>query len=136
MKQTEINRFKRILEAQRAEVLQHLQCADREAQSLDDDLALDSADQCVVSISKESLFERNSQRRTQIRLIEGALDRISEGKFGICLGCAEPIQSRRLEALPWTQFCLPCQEAIEDEVGASLAARITAPVHTRWKRVS
>ncbi len=134
MTEIQINRFKRKLEAKHSELQRFLRRAEMEAQSLDDDSTLDSADRCVVSTSKESLFERSSQRRTELRLIEGALHRIVEGTFGVCVSCSEDIPLQRLEALPWTQFCLQCQEAIEDEVGVSLSARIPAPASTGWKR--
>ena len=134
MNEREIDPFRQKLEVQRAELRRSLQRADQDAQSPDAESTLDNADRCVISTSKELLFERSSQRRTQLRLIEGALQRIGEGSFGICVGCSEDIPLRRLEALPWTQFCLQCQEAIEDKVGATLSARISA-VFPMGKRV-
>lgn len=41
--------------------------------------------------------------------IDEALTRIAEGKYGICLGCREPIDARRLEAAPEAMFCAACQ---------------------------
>ncbi len=134
MNEFEIDRFRRKLEAQRVELVRFLQRSDREAQSLEPDSTLDDADRCVVSTSRESLFERSSQCRMQLRLIEGAVQRIDEGCFGVCVACAEDIPSRRLDAVPWTQFCLECQEAIEDKVGSSLSARIPAMASTFAKR--
>ncbi|MGH9510759.1 MAG: TraR/DksA family transcriptional regulator [Terriglobales bacterium] len=86
-----------------------------EARNLDDDSPQDSADQSISSVSKESLFQQSSQRRRSVRLIEAALHRIQEGTFGVCDACGRDIQIRRLDALPWTQFCLRCQEKREEE---------------------
>jgi DnaK suppressor protein len=47
----------------------------------------------------------------QLRLIQEALDRIAAGDYGICLSCEEPIPAKRLQAIPWAQFCVRCQEA-------------------------
>jgi DnaK suppressor protein len=60
------------------------------------------------------LFEQSSQRRTVLRRIDAALQRMDAGSFGICTGCGDEIQARRLQALPWTQFCLCCQKAVEE----------------------
>jgi RNA polymerase-binding transcription factor len=49
-------------------------------------------------------------------MIEAALRRISEGNYGICVACADPISRKRLEALPWTDSCLRCQEIAEREL--------------------
>lgn len=42
--------------------------------------------------------------------VEEALGRLEEGLYGICEGCGEEIPQRRLQALPWARFCLPCAE--------------------------
>ncbi len=38
-----------------------------------------------------------------------ALRRVDEGSYGLCLDCGEPIDERRLAALPATPFCTACQ---------------------------
>lgn len=134
MEWLDIEQLRQRLEAQRQEVRQFLSRVERETRSLDIDSAHDSADRCVISLSKESLFERSSQRRTLLRLIDAALRRIEDGTFGVCVTCGDNIQNRRLQALPWTQFCLRCQEAIEEEVGANVSARIPSSAAATWRR--
>ncbi len=134
MQQRDIEQLRKRLEFQRHEVLQILRRLDRETKSLDVDSTQDSADRGLISSSRESLFERSSQRRTVLRLIEAALKRIADGSFGVCIGCGDEIQSQRLEALPWTQFCLRCQGELEREVGSSLAARTSIPAGEHWRR--
>lgn len=109
------------------QILQFLKRLDRETQELDTDSAQDSADQSVLSISKELLFEQISQQRTILRLVEGALGRISDGSFGVCASCGDDISVRRLEALPWTQYCLRCQEALEGEEQNSSSVQSPLP---------
>jgi len=75
MEQRDIERLKQRLEFQRHEALQILRRLEYERKSLDVDSTHDSADRFLTSISKESLFERSSQRRTVLRLIEAALKR-------------------------------------------------------------
>ena len=135
MEQGDVERLRQKLEFQRHETRQFLRRLEQEAQSLDAEATQDSADRCVISLSKESLFERSSQRRTVLRLIEAALKRIAEGSFGKCVGCGDEIQDQRLQALPWTQFCLPCQGQLEEKIGASLSTRTPIPATATSRRV-
>jgi DnaK suppressor protein len=57
-------------------------------------------------------LERNSSRLREVR---AALRRIDAGTFGICAGCEESINPKRLAALPWASFCIACQEAADLE---------------------
>jgi RNA polymerase-binding protein DksA len=41
--------------------------------------------------------------------IEQALQRLDEGRYGVCEACGRPIEGRRLEVLPYARFCLQCQ---------------------------
>ncbi|MEV0525805.1 TraR/DksA C4-type zinc finger protein [Streptomyces sp. NPDC050439] len=44
-----------------------------------------------------------------LKEIEAALARVRDGSYGTCPTCAKPIPVERLEILPYTQFCVPCQ---------------------------
>ena len=77
------------------------------------EISRDPADQASSSYTKELLFSQSTNERNTLRLIDDALERISDGKFGHCLNCNNDIQIRRLEALPWARFCIKCQELLE-----------------------
>ena len=34
--------------------------------------------------------------------------------YGICALCEDPIEIKRLEAIPWARFCRACQEEMEN----------------------
>ena len=40
--------------------------------------------------------------------LEAALKRISEGTYGTCAKCGEPIEPKRLKALPTAATCISC----------------------------
>ena len=42
-----------------------------------------------------------------------ALARIQDGSFGTCVHCSNDISRRRLDSVPWTPFCIRCQEAAD-----------------------
>ncbi|RXS98173.1 TraR/DksA family transcriptional regulator [Silvibacterium dinghuense] len=74
---------------------------------------LDPADQAVFSYEKELLFSQGATGHAQLNLIRQALLRIEDGSFGECQHCGERIGSKRLEAVPWSRFCIGCQERVE-----------------------
>ena len=45
--------------------------------------------------------------------IDAALRRLEEGSYGLCESCAEPIPWERLEVLPMSRLCTPCQYLAE-----------------------
>ena len=51
--------------------------------------------------------------------VAAALDRVEQGDFGKCQRCGRDIAGERLQAVPYTRFCVDCaQNAQEDgEVG-------------------
>jgi DnaK suppressor protein len=113
MNQSEIQRFEHILKIRLEQTIRSLDRLHDETRSIDSDSPSDSADQCVLSLSREALFQQSGERRIMVRRIEAALSRIKKNTFGICIGCGDNINSRRLEALPWTQYCLDCQQDLE-----------------------
>ncbi|MET8948384.1 TraR/DksA C4-type zinc finger protein [Streptomyces sp. NPDC004542] len=52
--------------------------------------------------------QRTAMERT-LKDIEEAFARVENGTYGACLDCARPIPAERLEILPYTRFCVPCQ---------------------------
>jgi DnaK suppressor protein len=52
-------------------------------------------------------LEANSQR---LREAQAALTRITDGTYGLCRDCDEPISAKRLAAMPWAKLCIRCQE--------------------------
>lgn len=77
------------------------------------DATQDVADQAVSSYQKELLFTQGTSGHAQLSQIRLALERIDEGSYGQCLQCGNPIGEKRLEAVPWTPFCIDCKEKIE-----------------------
>jgi len=79
----------------------------------DRDVSQDPADKASNSYTKELLFSQSTTERYTLRLIEEALERITEGLYGECLNCGEEIAQKRLDAIPWTPHCIRCQELQE-----------------------
>lgn len=123
MKSTQIKQFRNRLESQREEAFRLLHRVGDESRSIESDIPQDSGDQSINTVSKEFLFQQGSQRRGMVRRIEAALTRIEQGTFGVCAECCGEIPTRRLEALPWTDLCLQCQEQREQMGSPTLGSR-------------
>lgn len=57
-----------------------------------------------------SLLRSIAERRGQVEL---ALQRLNEGGYGMCEGCAEPIPVERLEVFPSATSCVACKQVGE-----------------------
>jgi RNA polymerase-binding transcription factor DksA len=58
--------------------------------------------------------------------IEEALDRIRNGRYGICELSGQPIEAERLEAIPWTRFTAAVEKQLERD-GAINRTRLNNP---------
>ena len=45
-----------------------------------------------------------------LTMVRDALQRIENGTYGECIDCGEPISEARLNAVPWTPYCIADQE--------------------------
>lgn len=72
-------------------------------------------DQAQITHDEFVSLHLNSLDYVQLRLVDQALDRLESGDYGICLACEEEIPAKRLRALPWARYCVPCQERMSSE---------------------
>jgi len=78
-----------------------------------DDGIQDLADKAASAYSKELNFSLSDGERNLLMAIEEAFNRMKEGSFGTCTNCGSTIGEKRLQAVPWTSFCIDCQELQE-----------------------
>ena len=63
-----------------------------------------------AQLSREKVFDYlDRSYGKEIIRVDRALSRGGESRYGVCLGCDEPIESRRLESHPECEFCAACQ---------------------------
>ncbi|MEA2464664.1 MAG: DnaK suppressor protein [Acidobacteriota bacterium] len=78
-----------------------------------DDGIQDLADKAYSAYSKELNFSLSDGERNLLMLIEEAFTRMNGGSYGTCTNCNTVIGEKRLQAVPWTPFCIDCQELQE-----------------------
>lgn len=67
-------------------------------------------DRAQISHDEFISIRINSLDSSKLRLINDALQRITDGDYGTCFHCEEVIPDRRLDIIPWAKFCVPCQD--------------------------
>lgn len=81
--------------------------------ALPDDGIQDLADKAASAYSKELNFSLSDGERNLLMQIEEAFNRMKDGSYGTCTNCGTVIGEKRLNAVPWTPFCIDCQELQE-----------------------
>jgi len=73
----------------------------------------DFADVASDDIDRKLIEALGSQELKRMRLIDSALTRIQQGKYGLCMKCGKKIPHTRLEAIPYALMCIDCKTAEE-----------------------
>lgn len=72
--------------------------------------AHDAGDASVADGVVSERFREAEQDSALLQQVRDALIRIDAGTFGRCLADGGPIEERRLDAVPWTSYCLKHEE--------------------------
>lgn len=64
------------------------------------------ADSASETYSRELDEGIEEDAQAQLREVEEALERIAAGTYGTCEVCGKEIPVERLEAVPWTKYCI------------------------------
>ena len=104
------DKVKRRLIAKRDELLNDLAKNREVSDETVDESAQDMADRATSAYTKEFAYSLSESDRKILLLIDEALGRLEAGTYGTCVNCGQPVQEKRLEAVPWARHCLDCQE--------------------------
>ena len=109
MNKTELEKYKALLEAKQAELSKGLRNRD--------DIAIektpDALDEVQLAGERELAIRNLDRESNLLRHVRSALGRVADGSYGICMHCEEEIKPKRLDAVPWTKYCIRCQEAAD-----------------------
>ncbi|MGE5343838.1 MAG: TraR/DksA family transcriptional regulator [Candidatus Omnitrophota bacterium] len=110
MQKQDIEQFKEKLLKLKAEIKRIMQSQERQAPTSD---AVDEVDQATDMMSNMMGLAMSSNYEATLAKIEEALKRIENGEFGDCVACGKEIPIGRLEVLPFTLYCIDCQNEFE-----------------------
>ncbi len=107
----EVERYKRMLQDKHAELL----AAMRQREVIAVDRSPDVIDEIQAAVERELAVLELDRTSRVLRDVNTALSRIREGTYGVCLRCDQTISTARLNAVPWTSFCITCQQELDEE---------------------
>jgi len=90
------DRFRTLLETQRAECVQHRE---------------EALAECAQSVPDPVAQRRSADLQVTITEIDAALARIDSGTYGTCTQCGATIPEERLELRPFAGRCVTCTAA-------------------------
>jgi DnaK suppressor protein len=109
------NELKKQLQVKERELLADMARGAEEARKARGAEIQDRTDQVASSEMKENLSQENSYDWNVLIEVREALRRIEDGTFGKCADCGQQIDSDRLNAIPWTLYCLNDQNRRDHE---------------------
>lgn len=109
----DLKRFKKMLEDSRTAILAKARKTMEEESNFDTDDLPDEIDQASSEYAQSMAFRLLDREKLLLAKINKAIQRISDGTFGLCERCEEPISVKRLEARPVTTLCIRCKEEQE-----------------------
>jgi|SRR6056297_488948 len=96
------------------EIVRSLISESEDFEALIDDMdPKDLADIAADDIDRKTLEALNEQEIKRLRLIDSALSRVRNGRYGVCMRCGKKIARERLEAIPYALMCIECKNSDE-----------------------
>jgi len=115
MNKKDKDEFRKKLAAIKESIIRKLTDTITESKEMESNVAQDLVDKAETSYTKEFLLSLSDGDREKLLEIDEALKRLERGEFGVCQNCQKEIGGKRLGAIPWTPYCIDCQEKTEEE---------------------
>jgi len=97
----------------REEIRQTLLKSDSEQYAMIADQVRDLEDDSFADLMVDVNLAEIDRDLQELRLIDGAMLRLSDGSYGECDECGLPIEFERLRFTPFASRCFDCQSAFE-----------------------
>ncbi|MBF0352311.1 MAG: TraR/DksA family transcriptional regulator [SAR324 cluster bacterium] len=104
--------IKQVLMQEKAQLMADIEEQHNQDINSDHDVG-DPIDESVEEQEREFKLLLQDRERNKLLKIEDALRRMAIGDYGFCDECGEEIGKKRLMALPFTRYCVFCQETME-----------------------
>ncbi len=113
-------KFKKLLLEERRRILEEIENLKNDSSSEQRELsgelsgyAYHLADVATDSYNREFNLDLASNEEKVLYEISNALKMVETKEYGKCEKCAKKINNERLETIPYTRFCIKCQEEEE-----------------------
>ncbi len=107
-------KFVKLLIKAKEDIMSSLVSESKEFEAIVDDMdPKDLVDLAAGDIDKKILEALNQKDLRKLRLIDSALSRAKNGRYGLCMRCGTRIPEERLEAIPYALMCIDCRSVEE-----------------------
>ena len=113
MDENEFDKIREVLLARKKQILKNIDDNTKEIDGLKVAEASDDVDHATISVDTAIEEALNLKQQQELKEIEYALFKVSNGSYGICEMCEEPIGAARLEVKPQAMYCIICREIVE-----------------------
>jgi len=113
MSKKDMEKYRRLLEEKKTTLSSDLAKTRSAEEETTEESTQDIADKAVSSYTREFLYSLTDGERSTLLQIDDALNRIDDVTYGMCINCGQAIAEKRLTAVPWTPYCVDCQELSE-----------------------
>ena len=114
MEESFTRKMKNSLVSLKKEILRNLASESEDFRNIIEDMdPKDLADIAADDIDRKTLDALGTQELKRLQLIEAALARIENKKYGLCARCSKKIPRERLEAIPYALLCIDCKSSEE-----------------------
>ena len=105
-----IPKMQKTLEDQKREIISNLVAGNEDFKEIVEAMdPKDLADVASDDMDRKMIEAIGAQDLKRLRMIDSALTRIQQGKYGICVKCSKKIPNERLDALPYALMCIECK---------------------------
>jgi RNA polymerase-binding transcription factor DksA len=105
---------RRLLDLERELVERHAREVESARSAIPDQAA--AGDLALADEAKDDSFALAQTDSAILAQVRAALGRIDAGTFGRCVVDGAEIEPQRLEAVPWTPYCLKHEQELEDRL--------------------
>jgi len=113
LQNSELNYFRETLDSRNKQIIKNIDGVNDELNQLNSLELNDEGDH--ASVNNNSMVESAivQQQEKELREINMALGKISNGEYGVCEMCEDDIGFQRLKVKPHAIYCIDCREIVE-----------------------
>lgn len=105
-----LDKMENSLNSLRSDIVDNLIASNQDFRAIMEGMdSKDLADVASDDIDRKMIEAIGTQELKRLKLIESALTRIKQGKYGHCIKCSHRIPQDRLIAIPYALMCIDCK---------------------------
>jgi DnaK suppressor protein len=115
---SDLRHYKELLLRKQQELLDEISRRQKDALESNPAEVDDPGDLSVADVGKDTAFEEGTVEWETLQQVRDALQRIENDAYGKCIDCGREIPRERLEAVPWSPYCVTHQAKHDSEAAS------------------